>query len=172
MPAVVQLLIMFSVHMSLHRCVYVLPSQQSQDSASRSSAARSRGIYTPLLASTGSRGGGGDPGCMAKARMWSLSHAHICIVLSYCIMIVWPSSCVCACQCRTTEARLFVVTGTPVQPHSSDGLEGLPADYRWVVIPPIIYKHFDLPENASNMHEFQRFFDIEEPEQDRRLVVC
>ena len=76
------------------------------------------------------------------------------------------------CWCRITETRLFVATGTPVQPHSCDGLEGLSADYRWVKIPQLIFKHIDLPDNASSLHEFVSFFDIEDPVPDRRPCVC
>ena len=42
------------------------------------------------------------------------------------------------------QARLFVATCTPVQPHSSDGPEGLEVEYRWVRVPNELFEHVGL----------------------------
>ncbi len=65
------------------------------------------------------------------------------------------------------EARLFVATGTPVQPHSSVGLEGLDVECRWVPVPPMIFTHVNMPAGLSGLHEFCSHYDIDNPTQDR-----
>ena len=42
------------------------------------------------------------------------------------------------------NARLFVTTGRPVQPHDSEGLEDLNVRFRWAAIPHQIAKHIGL----------------------------
>ena len=74
-----------------------------------------------------------------------------------------------------TKARLFVATGAPVQPHSSDGLQGLDVTYRWIQIPKIIFKHVNLPENVCSVEGFCQYFDIGNPLLDvyaHQMCVC
>ena len=70
------------------------------------------------------------------------------------------------------EARLFVVTGAPVQPHSSVGLSGLGAHYRWILIPELIHKHVGLPVNACSPREFCNFFDVPDPSAPQDSHTC
>ena len=70
------------------------------------------------------------------------------------------------------EARLFVVTGAPVQPHSSVGLSGLGARYRWILIPELIHKHVGLPVNACSPREFCSFFDVPDPSAPQDSHTC
>ena len=62
------------------------------------------------------------------------------------------------------EARLFVTTGTPVQPHSSEGLEGLSIEFRWVPVPPAIFEHVGLVADANTLAGFCDQFSIDMPE--------
>jgi len=65
-----------------------------------------------------------------------------------------------------------------VQPHSSVGLEGLGANYRWIRIPSMIYTHVGLPANICSPREFCSFFQVDDPTaQDShtcsvRVIVC
>ena len=62
------------------------------------------------------------------------------------------------------EARLFVTTGCPVQPHSCEGLEGLEINYRWVLVPPTIFEHVGLAAVANTLAGFCEQFDLAIPE--------
>ena len=58
----------------------------------------------------------------------------------------------------------YVATGTPIQPHSSDGLEGLPVHYRWVPVPPTIFEHVGFADDANSLDGFCEQFNCEVPE--------
>ena len=58
------------------------------------------------------------------------------------------------------QARIFVCTGTPIQPHDTCGLEGLAVDFRWAVIPPLIMDHIGLEGVANNLHNFRKSFGL------------
>ena len=38
-----------------------------------------------------------------------------------------------------TEARVVVAMGSPIQPHSCDGLDGLQVDFSWIKVPQLIF---------------------------------
>ena len=59
------------------------------------------------------------------------------------------------------QARLFVTTGTPIQPHSTEGLEGLAVHFRWVLVPYVIYEHVGLSRDANTLAGFCEQFGIE-----------
>ena len=61
------------------------------------------------------------------------------------------------------EARVFVVTGTPIQPHSSDGLAGLDVKYSWIVVPHLIWDHCGFPDGLDSIHKFCSFYGVENP---------
>ena len=63
-----------------------------------------------------------------------------------------------------TEARLLVATGSPIQPHSSDGLDGLPVHYRWVPVPREIFTDVGFADDANSIHGFCRQFNLDAPE--------
>ena len=75
------------------------------------------------------------------------------------------------------QARLFVATGTPVQPHSSDGLDGLEVEYRWVHVPNELFEHVGFAENADTPDGFCFQFGLPVPDEDmgakpaRRLSI-
>ena len=48
-------------------------------------------------------------------------------------------------------ARLFVTTGTPVQPHSCEGLEGLDINFRWVLVPYVIFEHVGFASDLNTL---------------------
>ena len=87
-------------------------------------------------------------------------YTHGCLVNA-------PSVC-CIFKCHVhvplVEARLFVTTGAPVQPHSSEGLEGLPINFRWVMVPPVIFEHVGFVADANSLAGFCEQFDLEVPE--------
>ena len=62
------------------------------------------------------------------------------------------------------KARLFVTTGSPVQPHSSYGLEGLDVTFRWVVVPPVIFEHVGFSSDANTSAGFCDQFGIDVPD--------
>ena len=62
------------------------------------------------------------------------------------------------------QARLFVTTGTPVQPHSCEGLEGLDVHFRWVMVPHVIFEHVGLASDANTLVGFCEQFGLEIPE--------
>ena len=62
------------------------------------------------------------------------------------------------------QARLFVATGTPIQPHSTEGLEGLDVHFRWVVVPLVIFEHVGLAADANTLVGFCEQFDLDMPE--------
>ena len=70
---------------------------------------------------------------MKKKRPRSYWNVLMCVYVS--------PSCNFAFVCDTnTEARLFVCTGTPVQPHSTVGLSGLDVKFHWIPVPPQIFE--------------------------------
>ena len=64
-------------------------------------------------------------------------------------------------HCVACEARLFVTTGTPVQPHSMSGLSGLAVECRWVRCPPIIFTDVGFAPNAATLAGFCEQFGCE-----------
>ena len=62
------------------------------------------------------------------------------------------------------KARLFVTTGTPVQPQSCEGLGGLDVHFRWVMVPPVIFEHVGLASDANTLVGFCEQFGLEIPE--------
>ena len=59
----------------------------------------------------------------------------------------------------THQARLFICTGTPVQPHDAAGLEDLDVDFRWAEIPPRTVPHLGLDGIVDNVHVFRKHFE-------------
>ena len=120
----------------------------------------------------------GDPGCMAKAFMHPLQHVtsdHVCHYShTHCAVHVLLSWCDCTrilLQCVACEARLFVTTGTPVQPHSMNGLNGLDVECRWVRCPPIIFEHVGFATNAAILTGFCDQFGCDALDEDMRVVL-
>ena len=70
------------------------------------------------------------------------------------------------------QARLFVTTGTPIQPHSSEGLEGLDVKFRWVPVPYVIYEHVGLLRDANTLAGFCDQFGIEVQEMMHQSVCA
>ena len=68
------------------------------------------------------------------------------------------------------QARLFVATGTPVQPHSSLGLEDFTVDFRWVRVPPSLFETVGYSPEADTVHGFCHQFAIPEPDEDEWLA--
>ena len=64
------------------------------------------------------------------------------------------------------QARLFVATGAPVQPHSSDGLDGLDVEYRWVRVPNELFEHVGFSETADTPVGFCFQFGLQVPDED------
>ena len=64
------------------------------------------------------------------------------------------------------QARLFVATGTPVQPHSSYGLDGLEVEYRWVAIQKEIFEHVGISDTADTPDGFAFQFGLTLPDED------
>ena len=70
-----------------------------------------------------------------------------------------------------TEARVFVATGTPIQPHSCDGLDGLNVNFAWVVVPPLIFAHVGFPEWIASVDRFCAYYAIDNPCEARLHVL-
>ena len=66
----------------------------------------------------------------------------------------------------SAKARLFVTTGTPVAPHSFDGLENLPIRSRWVRIPSELVEDANLRDGADTVEGFCDQFSCEVPPED------
>ena len=64
------------------------------------------------------------------------------------------------CICTYREARLFICTGAPIQPHDCTGLDGLPVRYRWAKIPPLTFAHINLDGVCASAHAFKEAFGI------------
>ena len=62
------------------------------------------------------------------------------------------------------EARLFVTTGAPIQPHSAAGLEGLNVPFRWVRVPHSVFEHVGFSADADTLAGFCEQFGIAVPE--------
>ena len=58
------------------------------------------------------------------------------------------------------QARLFICTGTPIQPHDTAGLADLDVEYRWAAIPPRTVDHLGLGGVVDNIHTFKRHFGL------------
>ena len=69
------------------------------------------------------------------------------------------------CICTYREARLFVCTGTPVQPHDCAGLDGLPIRFRWAKIPPLTFEHIGLGGVFDSPATFRKCFGIHQPDE-------
>ena len=68
------------------------------------------------------------------------------------------------CICTYREARLFVCTGAPIQPHDCSGLDGLPVRFRWAKIPPLTFAHIGLDGVCVSPDAFKEAFGIAQPE--------
>ena len=68
------------------------------------------------------------------------------------------------CICTYREARLFVCTGAPIQPHDCAGLDGLPVRFRWAKIPPLTFAHIGLDGVCTSPTTFREGFGIQQPE--------
>ena len=55
------------------------------------------------------------------------------------------------------NARIFVCTGTPIQPHDGSGLDGLNVEFRWAVIPFQIIEHIGLKGVLDSCRAFQAY---------------
>ena len=65
------------------------------------------------------------------------------------------------------KARLLVSTGTPIAPHSVDGLDGLDVVSRRVRIPAALHDDAGLRHDAHTVEGFCRQFDCDpEPQRD------
>ena len=69
------------------------------------------------------------------------------------------------CSCVVSEARLFFCTGTPVQPHDSQNLEGLGVEVRWMMIPPGVWASINLSTALKSYTAFVGHFGLEEESQ-------
>ena len=78
---------------------------------------------------------------------------------------------ICVMIVTTAKARLFVATGTPVQPHSSDGVEGLSVHYRWVLVPRQLFEHVGFADDADSLYGFCSQFSCEVPAEDDWCVI-
>ena len=107
----------------------------------------------------------GDAGCMAKARVYSVmhcqSHRALCCIRLACTL-THLSHPMCICTYR--EARLFICTGAPIQPHDCTGLDGLPVRYRWAKIPPLTFAHINLDGVCVSPSAFKEAFGIAQQE--------
>ena len=65
--------------------------------------------------------------------------------------------------CTYREARLFVCTGAPIQPHDCSGLDGLPVRFRWAKIPPLTFAHIGLDGVCVSPDAFKEAFGITQP---------
>ena len=70
-------------------------------------------------------------------------------------------TCICRADVMHAKARLFVATGTHVQPHSSDGLEGLDAHFRWVKVKKETFEYVDLADDADTLGGFCKQFNCD-----------
>ena len=71
------------------------------------------------------------------------------------------------------KARLLVATGTPIAPHSFNGLAGLEVESRWVKIPVELLEVADLYPDANTVEGFCRQFDCSpEPQKDCLYTMC
>ena len=61
------------------------------------------------------------------------------------------------------KARLFVTTGTPVAPHSYEGLKDLNIHSRWVKVPPETFEDVNLDDDADTIEGFCRQFSCDAP---------
>ena len=162
----------------MHMCV--CDKHPPQDSMCRSSAARSPATCTRPHASSGCRGSG-----VIRVAWQRLGRTHRRLLLPYvhdmhpsmpthhdsCTHIAaWPyhRHVVACCKWHVhvshAKARLFVTTGSPVQPHSSAGLEGLDVHFRWVVVPPVIFEHVGFAVDANTAVGFCDQFGLDVPD--------
>ena len=66
---------------------------------------------------------------------------------------------------RCRQARLFITTGAPIQPHDGTGLEDVDVEWRWSRVPPKIDAHVGLPGALASATAFRAHFSIDEPEE-------
>ena len=66
---------------------------------------------------------------------------------------------------RRRQARLFITTGAPIQPHDGTGLEDVDVEWRWSRIPHKIDAHVGLPGALASATAFRTHFSLEEPEE-------
>ena len=60
----------------------------------------------------------------------------------------------------SAQARLFLMTGKPVQPHDTSNLENLGVSLRWCRLPPRTLAHVGL-DKARTLHDFCKYFNIQ-----------
>ena len=73
-----------------------------------------------------------------------------------------PSARASVCDCAVlmcAQARLFVSTGTPIAPHSFDGLDGMNVNARWVRVPAELLEVAGLDSDSNTVTGFCRRFD-------------
>ena len=66
---------------------------------------------------------------------------------------------------RCRQARLFITTGAPIQPHDGTGLEDVDVEWRWSRIPHKIDAHVGLPGALASATAFRAHFSLEEPDE-------
>ena len=73
----------------------------------------------------------------------------------------------CHTDVLSAKARLFVATGTPVAPHSFDGLDGIKdLRCRWVRVPPALFEEVNIREGADTVAGFCEQFSCDVPPED------
>ena len=71
----------------------------------------------------------------------------------------------------SAQARLFLATGKPVQPHDTSNLDGLGVSLRWCRLPPRMLDHVGL-EKARTLCEFCKFFHVQLENEDDECQDC
>ena len=108
----------------------------------------------------------GDAGCMAKALVYPAmhcrSHRSLCCIRLACTLthLSHPMGI-----CTYREARLFVCTGAPIQPHDCTGLDGIPVRFRWAKIPQLTFAHIGLDGICTSPTAFKEAFGLAQPAQ-------
>ena len=82
---------------------------------------------------------------------------NACLMLAYIYIYIYIY--------RRRQARLFITTGAPIQPHDGTGLEDVDVEWRWSRIPPKIDAHVGLPGALASATAFRAHFSLEEPEE-------
>ena len=103
-------------------------------------------------------------------------HAYVCIIHYYhsvdapvhspcrlSLAVYHRPRVLCHHAVLSARARLFVTTGTPVAPHSYEGLAGLKVYSRWVMVPPETFEDVNLEPGADTIEGFCRQFCCEAP---------
>ena len=135
------------------------------------SAAHGRATSTPLRASSGCKGSEAilvawrrHPHSVSVCSDSPSPHVH-CLYRLVCDRNAWH-----VCIHDKPEARVFVATGSPIQPHSSDGLEGLDVRFSWVKVPQLVFAHCGFPEWLASIDRFCQYYSIVNPVEARMHV--